>query len=173
MPYIGVCRRIVDNKPIVRLGKTDCTKSAWISNRQVRCIAPAGLGHDLDLRVSVAGRTGTIARSMVALDGADVLQMMELSFDLLAIDKSAVSYSAAKLESVEPTNGSGVGQLITLTGDNLGPEPSKIQVWVGPTECVKSKWLSNTQARCALPRGTTGKYSILDWHDSKTYCLVA
>jgi hypothetical protein len=80
----------------------------------------------------------------------------------------AIAYSGPRLTAVVPNHGpTQGGQVVTLTGRDLGTSSSKLEVDVGGIECIDTEWLSSTSITCTTPPGAGGNKRVRVVIDSK------
>ncbi len=125
----------LDSSPRTRVGSTMCAETRWQSDSSLTCMIVAGTG--VSLRI-----TTTIALAEASLAGV-------ISYPLPTLASSVPNGSAIVL----PTAGG--GQEITVTGQGFGQEssPPGYSIRVGQTVCSPTMWDSETQLRCAVPKG--------------------
>eukprot|EP00163_Fabomonas_tropica_P033242 TRINITY_DN863_c0_g1_i5.p1 TRINITY_DN863_c0_g1~~TRINITY_DN863_c0_g1_i5.p1 ORF type:complete len:6170 (-),score=768.16 TRINITY_DN863_c0_g1_i5:895-19404(-) len=126
----------------IRLGGTDCTASVHLSDTQVRCTVPEGIGLSKSIQVTVPTGTGNAQTSP-----APVL------FTYRAPEITAVS------PNEQPTAGS---TWVTVQGTNFGPAGfAPLTVGIGGSACTSPSILSHELAKCQTPAGIGGGINVV------------
>lgn len=66
--------------------------------------------------------------------------------------------STPKITAINPT--SGTSATLTVTGENLGTDKTKLSLKVGESDCVVQDGLTNTQAECVLDSSAAGDNAV-------------
>ena len=139
---VNLGSRLARPVPHVSIGQTSCKEAVWVNSDTLRCLAaPAGVGHSLVVRASIAAQVGflTQAASYNAPDLTDV------------VPATLHAESAANRER---------GLLLTLTGAFFGTSDSSIQVRVGVTAAEASFYVSDTSVTCRIASGAGPAWGV-------------
>jgi len=121
---------VFDSMPDVRLGNKHCFNAKWLSNEEVQCTVPSGVGTGLVITVSILGR-----------DSAQSVKF---------------EYAAPTVLAVVPSIGNRIagGDTIVVQGLNFGDDASAVQVQVGSSLAAGVNLISQSQVNFDLPAGT-------------------
>jgi hypothetical protein len=118
----------LDSSPTIRVGKTICLTSSWISDSALLCRSPAGTGLDNPVAVTIRELVGS--------------QNTIFTFNAPTVT-FAFRFNAA-------TSG---GTVVTLNGHNFGYADVSGTASVGSTVCKKTQWVSTTAITCQTGAG--------------------
>lgn len=118
-----------DSKPAAKVGGVDCTSTMWVSDTQVTCRVPAGVGAALAVSVAIAGRTASLA--------------------------GALSYSPPTVLTVVPSfNGDLTGgQVLIVQGLHFGTADTGPTATIGGVPAPSVSWISDSQLKVTTPPG--------------------
>ena len=118
------------------VGETKCISIYMLrADTSVMCIAPPGTGGSKDFKLSVAGLSVILEKSVV--------------------------YAAPSVTSIEPTVASSDGYVkISVFGNNFGSRdtaPEALLIGKAPCACSKTVWISDSSLFCITPRVKRGQ----------------
>eukprot|EP00743_Colponemidia_sp_Colp-15_P006992 GILK01007546.1.p1 GENE.GILK01007546.1~~GILK01007546.1.p1 ORF type:complete len:2310 (-),score=343.61 GILK01007546.1:293-7114(-) len=123
----------------ITIGGSECTSPQHVSDSQVRCQHPPGVGAKLPIIVSVAGQNSSI------------------------YGPTTFSYSLPTVASVTPTISPAAGGIVvTFTGHNFGGPlwESQVNIYVVSKKCLNVTVYSNKRITCITPPQLMFKNSI-------------
>lgn len=120
--------------PTVRVGKTRCMTSSWISSTTIRCDVAPGVGATVHIGASLFDHQATAA--------------------LAGTLSSVFTYDAPMMTAVGDGNAPVTGgSVTTLSGMNFGAEDYCSSARLGSTACAKTSFVSETVMRCLIGAG--------------------
>jgi len=119
----------VDYKPEAWIGGVKCESTLWLSDTQIECRVPVGIGSNHSVVVEVGGQR-SLARRIF-------------------------EYDAPLPEALFPKTGPTRGNFnITIGGRNFGYEDHGVEVLLGNKPCLRVVWLSDSAIQCTVPPGS-------------------
>eukprot|EP01133_Synstelium_polycarpum_P016736 gene16736-19894_t len=121
----------------VKVNNDNCQSIVWISDQEIHCNAPPGIGKNVPLLVYIGGQTHS--------------------------DSKHINFNKPELDNIEyngPTKG---GVKITITGKNMVPpsliskansDPSNNAIKIGGKACQTIEWKDVGSAICSVPAGS-------------------
>ena len=103
-----------------------CADAKIVSDQEIRCVVPKGVGADVPVTVRVDGQASK--------------------------PKKVLEYSVPTIDRIEPTKAAASTE-ITVIGANFGAEDTGPVVVVGGHACTSSSWVSESAVLCELPVG--------------------
>jgi len=118
-----------DFNPQVWLGGTICESVLWLSDSQVECRAPIGIGENHSVILQVGGQT--------------------------SLSKNLFEYDRPLPEEIYPATGVAIGKFnITIGGVNFGFIDHGVEARIGDKPCIQTWWLSDSAIVCTVPPGS-------------------
>jgi len=122
-----------DGEPEIAFGRFGCYQSQTLSDTELVCRLPSGVGAALRPSVSYPGQP-----------------------IILGPENLLFSYNAPIVTGVTPSKGSVLGgDMITLTGSNFGDGLSNVEGYVGDNQCLESSYVSDSEISCLTPHGSS------------------
>jgi len=150
---------------IASVGGSLCMTSVWLSRTSIECHVPSGLDQGQYVQVDVTTcPTG-------ALDCLTPQKMVGRA-------PSVFTYDCPVVTQFYPNNGlpRDGDATVTITGTNFGSNANGYapKVNIGPTECVRTTWASQSSLTCVTPRSSAlSQLSQLDVSVSVGKCFGA
>ena len=120
-----------DLTPMLRVGRTACSASIWISASSITCKVPLGFGGNLAAVVTVSQAVSTYLGSV----------------SYVAPSITAIS----DLSQAYATSGSAT---ISVLGEHMGTrDHGALDVVIGESKCLTTSWQSATSLLCTVPPG--------------------
>ena len=116
----------MDLGQVVRIGGAACLRSTWISDTELRCVLPPGMGANKAVSVEVLG-----------------VRSRQTSCLFTYRDEGPY------VDRVEPGQG-GQDMEISIFGVNLGAPELNPTAFVGGRSCTSTKWVSSREIRCLV-----------------------
>lgn len=109
------------------IGGKDCTLPKHISDKEIQCTAPAGIGGGRTVAVHLNGQASP--------------------------KNELFSYADPVVESISPTHAPPMGgQRVSFRGRNFGWEaPLKVQAFIGDKPCANTTWHNDSTVSCIVP----------------------
>jgi hypothetical protein len=126
----------MDLGQVARIGDLPCLRTSWISDTELRCVLPPGMGANKPVSVDVLGATSK-----------------ETSCLFTYRDEGPF------VDRVEPGQG-GADMEISIFGVNLGAPELNPTAFVGGRSCTATKWVSSREIRCLVPPGHGKKLNV-------------
>lgn len=117
------------------VGGRKCSRTTLVSDSELRCVLPAGVGKDVAVHVAAGGQAGPRVRLF--------------------------TYHAPTVLHVKPDHAPAKGgSRVTLRGANFGPRNAAVTAFVGERPCQRTVWVGDAELECVVPEGVGGKLQV-------------
>ena len=115
-----------NNKISIYIADAPCNEPVVVSDSEIHCMAPAGVGRDVKITVRAGGQ--------------------------ISKETPIVRFAKPTVSHVQPVHAS-PGDEITVTGTSFGAENTAPLVTIGGHPCKTSSWINDTNVLCTVPQG--------------------
>ena len=125
-----------------------CLRTSWLSDAELQCVVPPGVGESLHVRVQV--------RSKGSVNPVNYM----------------FSYQPPVLEGLSLNESHTVGnETLTVRGRNFGPAWAAAAVTVGGVPCLRQTRVSHREIRCLTPPGVGVRKRVVVQHMPTRMCM--
>ncbi|KAJ1479450.1 hypothetical protein T484DRAFT_1814225, partial [Baffinella frigidus] len=125
-----------DYTSTARVGGTQCEASSWLSDAELHCLTPSGLGGTRTVAVTVGVQAASLSEAA--------------SYDAPSI--------MAAMDDAGHRNPAGFDA--TVAGRDFGQSDTSVRLRVGSTATEATAWTDDTRILCSVARGVGGSLTI-------------